>query len=85
MYQKALAYHKQFPAGKLGIISTKPILTPQDLALAYSPGVAGPCKEIAQDPTKVYDYTSKGNLVAIVSNGTAVLGLGNIGPSATRS
>ncbi len=82
--EAALAYHSQLPAGKLGIYATKPIETQYDLSLAYSPGVAAPCLEIAADKSKVYDYTSKGNLMAVISNGTAVLGLGNIGPEASK-
>lgn len=82
--EAALAYHAQQPAGKLGIHATKPVETQYDLSLAYSPGVAAPCLEIAADKSKVYDYTAKGNLVAIISNGTAVLGLGNIGPEASK-
>ncbi len=80
----ALQYHKQKPEGKIEVIPTKKHSTQRDLALAYSPGVAIPCKEIEQDPKKVYDYTAKGNLVAVISNGTAVLGLGDIGPEASK-
>jgi len=82
--KKALHYHQQAPAGKLGVYPTKPLQTQEDLALAYSPGVAEPCRVIAKDPQKVFDYTAKGNLVAVISNGTAVLGLGNIGPEAAK-
>lgn len=82
--QIALDYHKKTPAGKLGVHATKPLLTPEDLALAYSPGVAEPCRAIAADKHKVFDYTAKGNLVAVISNCTAVLGLGNIGPEAGK-
>lgn len=82
--QAVLAYHAQAPAGKLGIHPTKPLSTQDDLSLAYSPGVALPCQAIAGDKEKVYDYTAKGNLVAIISNGTAVLGLGNLGPEAAK-
>lgn len=82
--QLALEYHSKQPAGKVSVSSPKPCNTEQELALAYSPGVAAPCKEIAKDTQKVYDYTSKGNLVAVISNGTAVLGLGNIGPEASK-
>ncbi len=82
--QDALQYHQQAPAGKLAIQPTKPMDTPEDLTLAYSPGVAIPCKAIAEDYRKVFDYTAKGNLVAVISNGTAVLGLGNIGPEASK-
>ncbi len=81
---EALRYHQQGKPGKIEVISSKPCRTEKDLALAYSPGVAAPCKAIAKDPSKVYDYTSKGNLVAVISNGTAVLGLGNIGPEAGK-
>ncbi|XGC82490.1 NADP-dependent malic enzyme [Bdellovibrio bacteriovorus] len=82
--QEALVYHQQPKPGKIEVISSKPCMTEKDLALAYSPGVAAPCKEIAKDPSKVYDYTAKGNLVAVISNGTAVLGLGDIGPAAGK-
>ncbi|MBL8211567.1 MAG: NADP-dependent malic enzyme [Bryobacterales bacterium] len=82
--EDALFYHSHPTPGKLAISSTKPCRTQRDLSLAYSPGVAVPCLEIHQDVSKVYDYTGKGNLVAVVSNGTAVLGLGNIGPEAGK-
>ncbi|MBY0314656.1 MAG: NADP-dependent malic enzyme [Bdellovibrionales bacterium] len=82
--KEALHYHKRAPAGKVDVRSPKPCATDHELSLAYSPGVAAPCKEIAKDPSKVYDYTAKGNLVAVISNGTAVLGLGNIGPEASK-
>ena len=82
--QDPLQYHQQAPAGKLAVHPTKPMQSPADLALAYSPGVAAPCKAIAEDGRKVFDYTTKGNLVAVISNGTAVLGLGNIGPEASK-
>ncbi len=72
------------PAGKVSVVPTKPCRTQRDLSLAYTPGVAAPCLEIHEDPSKVYQYTSKGNLVAVISNGTAVLGLGNIGPAAGK-
>lgn len=81
---EALDYHTKGKPGKIEIISSKPCNTEKDLSLAYSPGVAAPCKVIAKDPTKVYDYTAKGNLVAVISDGTAVLGLGNIGPLASK-
>jgi malate dehydrogenase (oxaloacetate-decarboxylating)(NADP+) len=82
--QAALDYH-QFPIpGKLTIVPTKDMATQRDLALAYSPGVAVPCEEIEKDPNKAYDYTAKGNLIAVISNGTAVLGLGNIGALASK-
>ena len=70
--------------GKVAITSTKPMATQLDLSLAYTPGVAAPCRVIAKDAEKSYDYTSRGNLVAVVSNGTAVLGLGDIGPEASK-
>src|SRR6202044_3200168 len=82
--EDALAYHSSPPAGKVGTIATKPCRTQHDLSLAYSPGVAVPCLEIARAPSLVYKYTAKGNLVAVVTNGTAVLGLGNIGPAAGK-
>ena len=82
--REALDYHSSSPPGKIEIQPTKPFLTQRDLSLAYTPGVAEPCLEIAQDPEKVFDYTAKGNLVAVVTNGTAVLGLGNIGPEASK-
>jgi len=82
--EEALAYHSSAPPGKLATVATKPCLTQRDLSLAYTPGVAVPCLEIARDPSLVYKYTSKGNLVAVVTNGTAVLGLGNIGPAAGK-
>ncbi len=81
---EALVYHAKPQPGKIKIVPTKPYATQRDLALAYSPGVAEPCLEIAKDRENVYRYTSKGNLVAIISNGTAVLGLGNIGPEASK-
>ncbi len=83
-YKQALEYHAQGRAGKIEITPTKPCLTARDLSLAYSPGVAGPCLEIAKNPEDVYKYTAKGNLVAVLSNGTAVLGLGNIGALAGK-
>src|SRR5690606_11311132 len=70
--------------GKIKVTATKPMVTQRDLALAYSPGVAFACEEIAADPTTAFDYTARGNLVAVVSNGTAVLGLGDIGPLAGK-
>ena len=80
----ALDYHSQGRPGKIEVVPTKPCLTAWDLSLAYTPGVAAPCLEIADDPQKAFDYTAKGNLVAVVSNGSAVLGLGNIGPLASK-
>lgn len=81
---EALEYHSSFPAGKLCITPTKPAITQKDLSLAYTPGVAAPCLEIHRDPHNVYKYTNKGNFVAVISNGTAVLGLGNIGALAGK-
>lgn len=81
---EALDFHESKPAGKIQVTPTKPLSSQHDLALAYSPGVAEPCKEIAKDPEQVYRYTAKGNLVGVISNGTAVLGLGNIGPEASK-
>ncbi|HEY6979655.1 MAG TPA: NADP-dependent malic enzyme [Reyranella sp.] len=75
----SLRMHRSGRPGKIEIIATKPLVTQRDLALAYSPGVAAPCLEIAKDPATAYDYTAKGNLVAVISNGTAVLGLGDLG------
>lgn len=80
----ALLYHSQGKPGKIEVVPTKPYSSQRDLSLAYSPGVAEPCLEIEKDPSKAYDYTSKGNLVAVISNGTAVLGLGDIGPLAGK-
>ncbi len=80
----ALAYHEAEPKGKIKTVPTKPHATARDLTLAYSPGVAYPCLEIAEKPESAYQYTSKGNLVAVISNGTAVLGLGNIGALASK-
>src|SRR5436190_9925672 len=82
--QQALEYHAKGRPGKIEVIPTKEAKTQRDLSLAYSPGVAEPCKEIAENKENVYKYTSKGNLVAVISNGTAVLGLGNIGPEASK-
>ncbi|MGQ9918648.1 MAG: NADP-dependent malic enzyme, partial [Bryobacteraceae bacterium] len=82
--QEALEYHSSPPAGKVSVVPTKPCRTQRDLSLAYTPGVAVPCLEIHRDPSLAYNYTAKGNLVAVVSNGTAVLGLGNIGALAGK-
>ncbi|MBZ5578017.1 MAG: NADP-dependent malic enzyme [Acidobacteriia bacterium] len=82
--EEALEYHSSAPAGKLSVTPTKPCRTQRDLSLAYTPGVAVPCKEIERDPDLAYKYTAKGNLVAVVSNGTAVLGLGDIGALAGK-
>src|SRR5215510_11508932 len=80
----ALDYHRTGRPGKLEVVPTKPLVTQRDLSLAYSPGVAEPCLEIAASPETAWDYTARGNLVAVVTNGTAVLGLGNIGPLAGK-
>ena len=82
--EDALNYHTQDKPGKIEVIPTKPLSSQLDLALAYSPGVAEPCKEITADKEEVYKYTAKGNLIAVISNGTAVLGLGDIGPEASK-
>ncbi len=82
--QEALAFHAQGRPGKIEISPTKPLVTQRDLSLAYSPGVAAPCLAIQKDPGKAYDYTVRGNLVAVISNGTAVLGLGNLGALASK-
>jgi len=80
----ALEYHRSPTRGKIEVVATKPLSNQRDLSLAYSPGVAYACEEIAADPSTAFDYTSRGNLVAVISNGTAVLGLGNIGPLASK-
>ena len=80
----ALEYHASGRPGKIEVVPTKATKTQRDLSLAYSPGVAEPCLEIAEDTDKVYQYTAKGNLVGVISNGTAVLGLGDIGPEASK-
>ncbi len=82
--QAALDYHSDGRPGKIAVVPTKPVATQRDLSLAYSPGVAEPCREIASDPDLVFKYTARGNLVAVVSDGTAVLGLGDIGPLAAK-
>ena len=82
--KEALDYHEEAPQGKIKVVPTKPHSTAHELSLAYSPGVAYPCLEIAERPEDAYRYTSKGNLVAVISNGTAVLGLGNIGALASK-
>ncbi len=84
IYDESLEYHSRGRKGKIEVIPTKPVSTQKDLSLAYSPGVAGPCEKIAADPNLAYEYTSKGNLVAVLTNGTAVLGLGNIGAQAAK-
>lgn len=82
--ESALKYHMEGRPGKIEVVPTKPYANQNDLALAYSPGVAYPCLEIEKNPSDAYKYTNKGNLVAVISNGTAVLGLGNIGPLASK-
>ncbi|MBI4165239.1 MAG: NADP-dependent malic enzyme [Acidobacteria bacterium] len=82
--QDALDYHHQGRRGKIEVVATKPCRTQWDLSLAYTPGVAEPCMEIKRDPSQAYEYTARGNLVAVVTNGTRVLGLGNIGPLAGK-
>lgn len=84
IYKEALEYHSRGRKGKIEVIPSKPVATQQDLSLAYSPGVAEPCRMIAEKEELVYEYTAKGNLVAVVSNGTAVLGLGDIGAAASK-
>jgi len=84
MKQEALKYHESGRRGKIEVIATKPCRTQKDLSLAYTPGVAEPCREIQKNPEDAYRYTIKGNLVAVISNGTAVLGLGDIGPLAGK-
>lgn len=83
-YTDALSYHAEGRPGKIEVIPTKPTQTQRDLSLAYSPGVAEPCLKIAENTEDIYKYTAKGNLVAVITNGTAVLGLGNIGPEAAK-
>ena len=82
--REALVYHAKPRPGKIEVVPTKKYATQRDLALAYSPGVAIPCLEIDKEVDNVYKYTNKGNLVAVISNGTAVLGLGDIGPEASK-
>lgn len=82
--QAALNYHEYPNPGKISVTPSKQLVNQRDLALAYSPGVAAPCLEIERDPSAAAKYTARGNLVAVVSNGTAVLGLGNIGPLASK-
>ncbi len=82
--KEALDFHRCPQPGKISIAATKPMVTQRDLSLAYSPGVAAPVKAIAENPEAVYEYTSKGNMVAVVSNGTAILGLGDLGPAASK-
>src|ERR1700752_661016 len=82
--QEALLFHSQGRPGKLEVVATKPMATQRDLSLAYSPGVAVPVKAIAADPGRAFDYTARGNFVAVISNGTAILGLGNLGALASK-
>ena len=82
--EEALAMHASGRPGKLATLITKPLTTARDLSLAYSPGVAEPCLHIQRNPDLAYEYTTKGNMVAVVSNGTAVLGLGNLGALASK-
>jgi hypothetical protein len=82
--QAALEYHEFPTPGKVAVTATKQLLNQRDLALAYSPGVAAACEAIVEDPANAFRYTSRGNLVAVVTNGTAVLGLGDIGPLASK-
>jgi malate dehydrogenase (oxaloacetate-decarboxylating)(NADP+) len=82
--QQALDYHAYPTPGKISVALTTSAETADDLSLAYSPGVAEPCRAIAENPEDVYKYTGKGNTVAVITNGTAVLGLGNIGPLASK-
>ena len=81
---EALRYHREPHPGKIEVVPTKPFLTQSDLSLAYTPGVAAPCREIEADPDTSFEYTNRGNLIAVISNGTAVLGLGHIGPLAGK-
>lgn len=83
-YTEALEYHQKDKSGKIAISATKPLVTQHDLSLAYSPGVAAPCLEIAKSTDEMYKYTARGNLVAVISNGTALLGLGNLGAAASK-
>ena len=82
--EEALEFHAMGRPGKLEIVPTKPMATQRDLSLAYSPGVAVPVKAIAEDPSRAFDYTTRGNMVAVISNGTAILGLGNLGALASK-
>src|ERR1700761_2791525 len=81
---EALAFHKHPQPGKLAVVATKPMATQRDLSLAYSPGVAVPVRAIAENPDAAFDYTNRGNLVAVITNGTAILGLGNLGAAAAK-
>jgi malate dehydrogenase (oxaloacetate-decarboxylating)(NADP+) len=80
----AFEYHRRGRPGKIEVITSKPLVSQMDLSLAYTPGVAEPCLEIQRDPDASWEFTARGNLVAVISNGTAVLGLGNIGPLAGK-
>ncbi|MCC7215692.1 MAG: NADP-dependent malic enzyme, partial [Burkholderiales bacterium] len=82
--EASLEYHRQAPAGKISVTPTKGLVNQRDLALAYSPGVAAACDEIVRDPAQVSTLTARGNLIGVVTNGTAVLGLGAIGPLAAK-
>jgi len=82
--EEALRFHSEGKPGKIAIEATKPMATQRDLSLAYSPGVAAPVRAIAENPDCAFDYTSRGNMVAVISNGTAILGLGNLGPLASK-
>src|SRR5207248_3108797 len=82
--QEALQFHHQGRPGKIAVVATKPMATQRDLSLAYSPGVAVPVLAIAADPSRAFDYTARGNFVAVISNGTAILGLGNLGALASK-
>ena len=83
--EDALQYHSSGRRGKIEVVPTKPCMTQRDLSLAYTPGVGEVCRVIDKNPDLVYEYTSKSNLVAVLSNGTAVLGLGNIGPLSRKT
>src|SRR5438046_1575436 len=83
--QSSLEYHRQYPPGKISLLPTKQLVNQRDLALAYTPGVAAACDEIVRDPAEARNLTSRGNLVGVVTNGTAVLGLGAIGPLASNA
>src|ERR1041384_85952 len=82
--QEALKFHAEGRPGKLEIVATKPMATQRDLSLAYSPGVAAPVKAIAENSNRAFDYTTRGNMVAVITNGTAILGLGNLGALAAK-
>ena len=81
---KALDYHQKAPSGKIQTKISKPLDSQEDLSIAYSPGVAGPCRAIADEPNASYLYTNRANLIGVITNGSAVLGLGNIGPDAAK-